>query len=230
MQNLTAQQNETAQKNQTTGNNPDNFQPSYDDNKNVTKLSKTTVYRKDLSAKEEKLAALMSDLLSCEEDINKMQTSVTSSNSNLTPIAKEKIRNDIRMEKSEKKILKAQISRLSKELKKEYKRNAQSLARKSLSISARKESFHKRYGSAVRIAITKAIAAIEKGNLDALKSELANLSEKDADTLLMKTLLKAPRHLHTKVVANKDAREGYLQHFRDELGIASKNTKGGRRK
>lgn len=38
----------------------------------------------------------------------------------------------------------------------------------------------------------------------------------------MKTLVKAPRLLHTRVVANADHRILYLQHFRTELGAEKK--------
>ncbi len=219
-------QNETALKNQISGTNPENPQPYNDDIKNVTKLSETVVATTYLSVKENDLAIKMSKVIACEEAINKMYASITSSNNNLTPIAKAKLRNDINEKKEEKKTLKALISKLSKELKKEYQKNASGFTKKSLRISARKESYQKRYGNSIQNAISKMISALDSDNLTALKAELAKLSEKAGNALVMKVLLKAPRHLHTKVVANTVAREEYLQFFRSELGATKKAAKG----
>ncbi len=201
------------------GTNPENIQPSNGDKNAVTKLTETTIATKDLSPKEAELAVNMNELTNLELVINDLQAKISSSNNKLTPIAKAKLRNDINEKKEEKKTLKTHISKLSKELMKEYRINAQGITRKSLRISARREKFHKRYGDNIRTSITKMITAFESDDITALQVELSKLDTKEGDALIMKALLKAPRFLHTKVVANADHRILYLQHFRTELGV-----------
>lgn len=201
------------------------------DSPSVLDLSKTTIVSSyNLVEKENELASLMLDLIGVEEGIGHMMISIASSSKKLTPIAKAKLRNDIVNDKNKKRDLKAKISKLGKELKAKYNLNAQKATKKSLRISARKDGYHKRYRLAIQEAISRMISSLDKDDITTLKAELSNLDAAKGDTLLMRSLSKAPHNLQTKVVTNSAAREGYLQYFRNELGVTKKAPKGKRRK
>ncbi len=193
---------------------------------------------KNLSADENKLTQLVNHLVLIEETISKKQDEINSSgsisvdgkNRKLSTYEKAKLRNEIRNLRNMKGELKVQISKLNKKVKVSYKMNAQKSAKVSLRISARGDGYHRRNGGAIENAITNMVKAMDADNLTALKAELANLDAAKGDTLLMRSLSKAPHNLQTKVVTNSAAREGYLQYFRNELGTTKKAPKGKRRK
>ena len=149
----------------------------------------------------------------------------------LSPFEKNVLRREKRNLTDAKKEYKAQISELSKLFSSLDKEEAKKERKASISKSAKKEPYHKQHGGAVKNAIANEVTAMGKGNRDTLKVELAKLDDKGGDALIMKTLMKAPRFLHTRVVANADHRILYLQHFRTELGVEKKERpKRGRNK
>jgi|GEM_PF-4452382 len=147
----------------------------------------------------------------------------------LSSFTKKSLYKEKRNLKKAKNNFKAQISELSRLYTALNKIDAKKDRRVSTHTSAKKESYHKQHGEAVKSAITQEIAAMGEQALAALVLNLSKLNSKEGDALIMKTLLKAPRFLHTKVVANKEARGGYLQFFRNELGVTKKAPKGRRR-
>ena len=189
----------------------------------IDKLSRGT---DDLtSKKEDEVLSRMKDLTDVVAEINSKQDQIKNSGKmgpdglypKLSVIELSKIRNEILTLKNVKKGIKSQISRLNKELKSEYKKKKQKNLRGNLRISARRESYHNRNSSSIEDAISKMVEAMQKDDIDSLAAQLSTLDSKKADTLLMHTLLKAPHHLHTKVVANANVRAGYLQYFRSLL-------------
>lgn len=193
---------------------------------------------KNLSVDENKLIQQANHLVLIKKSILQKQEEVNSSgrigkngkNKKLSSFEKAKLRNEVLELRNVKRELKLQISKLSKKVKASYKMNAQKSSRMSLRITARGEGYHRRNGGSINAAITKMVKAMNSDSLAALKAELSNLETTKGDTLLMRVLSKAPHNLQTKVVTNKEARIGYLQHFRSEIGATKKAPKGrGRR-
>ena len=140
----------------------------------------------------------------------------------LSPFKKKTMAKQKRYLKKAKKKLKSQISQLKKLYSSLLKDEARKERKVSISKTAKKEVYHKQHGGAINNAITNTVTAMEEGNRATLKVEVSKLDAKEGDALIMKTLVKAPRFLHTKVVANAENRILYLQHFRSELGVKKK--------
>lgn len=179
-----------------------------------------------ISKKEDEVLKLMQDSITVVTEIKNKQNQIKNSGKlgpdglypTLSLFEKSMLRNEILTLKKLKKNIKSQISSLNKELKAEYKKRRQKNIRGSLRISARQDSYHGRNKSSIEKGISNMVDSMEKDDHDSLVKQLADLVEpKKEEALLMRALLKAPRYLHTKVVANVNARSGYLQHFRSQL-------------
>jgi len=194
-------------------------------NLEATLVEKLLSGTSDINNKEAEVLNLMQDLTTVDAEIKNKQNQIKNSGKlgpdglypNLSLFKKSMLRNEILTLKKVKKKIKSQISGLNKELKSEYKKRKQKNTRGSLRISARRDSYHGRNKSSIEEAISNMVDSMEKDDHDSLVKQLADLEPKKVEALLMRTLLKAPRHLHTKVVANVNARSGYLQHFRSQL-------------
>lgn len=140
----------------------------------------------------------------------------------LSGFQKTKIRNEIRNLKKSREILKKNISQIERNLTSSFQRDTFRIVRSNVRSSARKSSYHTRFGVSIKTAISKVISGLSGEELKALKTKVEQPDLKKGDAFIMQTLLKAPRHLLTKVAANPEARIQYLQYFRDELKAGKK--------
>jgi hypothetical protein len=197
-----------------------------DSPKQVKDLSKTEIPVSSLrEEKERELAEKMERLTAIKEMIEEKKRNISSSESKLTSIAKAKLRFEITEHKVEVKSLKSDISKLSRELKAKYSDYKNGVSRKSIRIAAKKDSYHSKNAESIKNALNNYVVSMSEKQREYLKTEIEKTSGAKADTVVMRALLKAPRHLHTKVVANANARKGYFQHFRTGLGSTKKTPK-----
>jgi hypothetical protein len=140
----------------------------------------------------------------------------------LNGFQKTKLRNEVRNLITTRKQIKKEISQIEKALTGSFRKDNNRIVKASVRNSAKKSSYHKRYNGAIKKAITKTVNAFSNDKVVALKSEVAKSDPIKGDAIMMQALLKAPRHLQTKVIANPDARKLYLQHFRNELKVGKK--------
>lgn len=137
----------------------------------------------------------------------------------LSGFQKTKVRNEIRNLKKSLKIIRKDISQLEGSLTSSFQRDTNRIVRSNLRISAKRSSYHNRYNTNVKAAITKLVNGLSGEELKTLKANVGKSDSKKGDTLMMQALIKAPRNLLTKVAANPDARKEYMQHFRNELKV-----------
>jgi len=183
-----------------------------------------------VTQKEDRVISLMEDLADTISLIDEKKEQLKLSgrvgtrelNAKLSVIQKAKIRNEIAVLTRIKKDLSSQVKTLSKGLKSFYKKSRQKTTRFNLKFAAKKENYHNKNHPAIEKAITAMVGAMEKDDVKTLNAELVKLNGSNGDVLIMKALLKAPKFLHTKVVANDEARKQYLQHFRNEIKKAKK--------
>ncbi|MBL1214205.1 MAG: hypothetical protein HND52_12675 [Ignavibacteriae bacterium] len=137
----------------------------------------------------------------------------------LSGFQKTKVRNEIRNLKKSQQIIKKNISQLERSLTNSFKNDTNRIVRSNVRISAKRTSYHNRYGGNVKAAITKLVNGLSDEELKTLKANVAKSGSKKGDAVMLQALIKAPRNLLTKVAANPDARTIYMQHFRNELKV-----------
>ena len=144
---------------------------------------------------------------------------ITGRRGKLSGFQKTKVRNELRNLKKSLKIIKKDISGLEGSLNSSFQRDTNRIVRGNVRISAKRSSYHNRFSGNVKTAITKLVAGLSSEELKTLKTNVTKLEFKKGDAIMMQALIKAPRHLLTKVAANSDARKLYMQHFRNELKV-----------
>ena len=144
---------------------------------------------------------------------------VSGKRAKLSGFQKTKVRNEIRNLKKSLKIIKKDISGLEGNLTSSFQRDTNRIVRGNVRLSAKKGSYHNRFGGNVKTAITKLVAGLSSEELKTLKTNVTKSDSKKGDSFMLQALIKAPRNLLTKVAANSDARKEYMQHFRNELKI-----------
>jgi hypothetical protein len=135
----------------------------------------------------------------------------------LNGFQKAKLRNEVRNLKTVRTQLQKECNQIEKGLKASYQKDNTRIDRSKVRINARKEGYHKRNGGGIQNALKKSVNGFSSEKLSSLKSGIAKVDRKKADGILMQAILKAPRHLHARVVSNTDARKDYLDYFRKLL-------------
>jgi len=184
--------------------------------KSIGSSSRNLSYSEDqLSKMMEILGAVEAALLQKQGKLRSAgKARVSGRNMKLSTFEKAQLRSEIHNLKNSQRELKEDIKQLANKVKSVYRKSIQRDKKRSLRITARRETYHKKHGASIEKAITKMVTAMAKDDITILK---AGLAKAKGDTLLMRALLNAPHNLFTRVVASADARNGYLQHFRKEL-------------
>jgi hypothetical protein len=135
----------------------------------------------------------------------------------LNGFKKTKLRNEVRNLKKTRDVVKGECRKLEKDLTSSYRKDSSRIDRSKVRNNAKKDSYHNRHGEAIQKAIQGTANGFSSEKLSSLKVDVAKADQQKGDAILMQALLKAPRHLQTRVVANEEARKGYLEYFRQLL-------------
>ncbi len=93
----------------------------------------------------------------------------------LSGFQKTKVRNEIRNLKKSLKIIKKDISGLEGNLTSSFQRDTNRIVRGNVRLSAKKSSYHNRFGGNVKAAITKLVAGLSGEELKTLKTNVAKV-------------------------------------------------------
>jgi len=231
----TKKQNKTAKKNKKAGTNPETKTP---ENDVVTPNGVSLALLQDVVSPSqqhdfEEVESSLMTLDSLERAIDAKKIALSFSDkvfgskkmTKLSPLQKSHLRAEIRGLNASRKLIKQRIAELSNSVSSVYRLVAQRERRVSLRLTASKSSYHTQHGDAVKTAIKKFVDGMDTDTITVLKAKLAKPGPKGADYELLHSLLKAPHNLFTRVATNTEARVGYLEHFRKELGVTKTTAK-----
>ena len=142
---------------------------------------------------------------------------ITGQRKKLSGFEKTKTRNEIKNLEKTRAEVKTEISQLERSLSSAYRKDNKRLDRSRVRKRAKSEGYHQRYGEDIEKAMRKYLGKFSSEDRSSLKNKVAEADANQGNAAMMKSLLKAPRNLHTRIVINAEARERYLNYFRQIL-------------